>query len=275
MHHPAPPRRRAPVSAARYSHAVTIEPSTSSARRSPSGTHTRLQPPRGSALLVALLTLLLPLVGCSSSRATDRSASIAPGQYTAAFDAAREVLRDYKFTLSRIDARAGVIMTEPRFSYGIASPFDPVHLSARDSVRDFMNQQDRRVRITFSRPGDAPAPDLESDQQTSPDPNAPGTAAPPADGLMLDNSRVPVIGEDLRAEGGELIMHVDVVIDRIHHPHRRLETSSIRQSTFAQEPALGERGMQPTYSVPRERDDKLAAKLLADVLDRLGAPESK
>lgn len=253
---------------------MTIEPRTNIPRRSPSGTHTRLQPVRGGTLLVAILTVLLPLVGCSSSRATDRSASIAPGQYPAAFDAAREVLRDYKFTLSRIDARAGVIMTEPRFSYGIASPFDPVHLSARDSVRDFMNQQDRRVRITFSRPGEDPPPELEAGAAETPA-DAPPMKGAPADGLMLDNSRVPVIGEDLRAESGTLIMHVDVVIDRIHHPHRRLETSSIRQSTFAQEPALGERGMQPTYSVPRERDDKLAAKLLADVLDRLGAPESQ
>jgi hypothetical protein len=226
-----------------------------------------LPPARGITPLCALLVGLLPLVGCSSSRATDRSAAIAPGQYTEAFDAAREVLRDYKFTLSRIDARAGVIMTEPRFSYGIASPFDPVHLNPRDSVRDFMNQQDRRVRITFSRPGETPAPDPET---------ATGSATgssdvPPPDDILLDNSRVPAIGEDLRAEAGALVMHVDVIIDRIHVPHRRLETSSIRQSTFAQEPALGERGMQPTYSVPRERDDELAAKLLADVLKRLGA----
>lgn len=249
---------------------MTIEPSTTIARRARSGAHRRPRPTSAGALLVGLLTILLPLVGCSSTRATDRSASIAPGQYTAAFDAAREVLRDYKFTLSRIDARAGVIMTEPRFSYGVASPFDPVHLSARDSVRDFMNQQDRRVRITFSRPGDAPPPDLES----GPAPSAPSAGAPPADGLMLDNSRIPPIGEDLRAESGALIMHVDVIIDRIHVPHRRLETSSIRQTTFAQEPALGERGMQPSYSVPRERDDKLAAKLLADVLERLGTPQS-
>jgi len=215
--------------------------------------------------------------GCVSNKATDRSAAIPAGRYTEAFDAARETLREYKFTLSRVDARSGVITTEPRFSYGIASPFDPVHSTARDRVRDFMNQQDRRVRIVFARPGVEPA--LEGGSDAGPAGEAVASGEIPADGVLLDGSVLPGLGDDLRAEHGGLVMHVDVVIDRVHVPHWRLETSSIRQSTFAQEPDLSARGMQPTYTTPRERDDAFAARLVADVRRRLsitseGAPSS-
>lgn len=228
---------------------------------------------RLGAAVAALGMLFCPVLGgCASSKATDRSATIPAGRYAEAFDAARETLRDYRFTLSRVDARAGVIMTEPRFSYGLASPFDPVHATPRDRVRDFMNQQDRRVRITFSKPGAGPvATEAATEPAAATESGldaAPVDSIPP-DGLLLDGSELPALGEDLRAEPGEVVMNVDVVIDRVHVPHWRLETSSIRQSSFAQERDLIERGMQPTYTTTRERDDLLAARLVADVRKRL------
>lgn len=229
------------------------------------------------ALACVAIAWALALGGCSSSRATARSIEISPGAYPEAFDAAREVLRSYKFTLARVDARAGVITTEPRFSYGVASPFDPVQSTGRQRVQDFMNQQDRRVRITFAHPGTAPAAERShapGGQADAPS-EALGTLGPippdpiPPDGAQLDGSTLPDLGEDLRAQDGTLVMHVEVTIDRVSVPHRRLETSSIRQSTFAQEPDLITRGMQPTYTVPRERDDALAARLAEEVRKRL------
>lgn len=239
---------------------------------------------RGEHALAVCVCVLAILGGCSSNRTADRTVQVGAGQYAEAFDAAREVLRSYKFTLARVDARSGVITTEPRFSYGIASPFDPVQSTPRQHIQDFMNQQDRRVRITFSQPGDAsavgsaPAPPADAAPTDTADAPADGASASaaelfPPDGLLLDGSSLPALGADLRAAPGPLVMHVDVVIDRVSVPHRRLETSSIRQSTFAQEPDLISRGMQPTYSVSKGRDDALAARLADEVRRRLASAE--
>ncbi len=201
--------------------------------------------------------------GCASSHATSRVVDVEPGKYSEAFDAARETLRDYDFTLDRVDARAGVITSEPRFSVGLANPADPVQSTLGQEWRDLMNQQDRRVRIVFARPGAEPAFEAEA--------SADGSAiAVPRDGVLADGSRMAGMEEDLRTDAGQLVMHVDVVIDRMHRPGRRLETSSIRQSTTYQDPDLIARGMQPTYAVARQRDDALAARLAERIRERLG-----
>lgn len=200
--------------------------------------------------------------GCASNHPTSRVVDVAPGRYAEAFDAARETLRDYGFTLDRVDARTGMIASEPRFSVGLANPADPVQSTLGQEWRDLMNQQDRRVRIVFARPG--AEPEFESQ------PPAEGVDAPmPPDGVLSDGSRMAALGEDLRTDGGELVMHVDVVIDRVHRPGRRIETSSIRQSTTYQDPDLISRGMQPSYAVARQRDDALAARLAERIRERL------
>lgn len=223
-------------------------------------------------LLGAATVVGTALGGCGTSRATTRVVEVAPGRYAQAFDAARETLRDYNFTLDRVDARAGVITSEPRFSIGLANPIDPVQSTARQEIQDLLNQQDRRVRVAFARPGVEPvfepgaaAPDPGSGQE----PSGKEIAAVPAVGVLIDGSVLPALGEDLRADTGALVLHVDVVIDRVHRPGQRLETSSIRQSTHYQDPDMASRGMQPTYSVARERDDALAARLATDIRARL------
>lgn len=218
-------------------------------------------------LLGATAAFGASLGGCSSSRATTRVVDVAPGRYAEAFDAARETLRDYNFTLDRVDARTGVITSEPRFSIGLLNPIDPVQSTSRQEIQDLMNQQDRRVRVAFARPGVEPV--FEPGAAFG----EPGIGTVPADGVLIDGSVRPALGEDLRVDSGALVLHVDVVIDRVHRPGQRLETSSIRQSTNFQDPDMISRGMQPTYAVARERDDALAARLAADIRARLDGAE--
>lgn len=207
--------------------------------------------------------------GCHSSRATSTSVEIAPGRYAEAFDAAREALRDYDFTLDRVDARTGVITSEPRFSVGLVNPVDQVQSTGRQEIQDLMNQQDRRVRVAFARPGVEPVFDVAPDDSVE----SPAEAPPPRDGVLIDGSVMPALEDDLRTDTGALVMHVDVVIDRVHRPGQRLETSSIRQSTHFQDPDMQARGMQPTYAVARERDDALAARLADSIRARLDAAQ--
>lgn len=97
--------------------------------------------------LILLAGLILG--GCSAPRSPEFEVS--SGEYAAAFDAAREVLRDYRFQLERVDAAAGVITTQPKNTAGAASPWDREQSTLGQEVEDLLNLQRRVVRVTFDR----------------------------------------------------------------------------------------------------------------------------
>ncbi|MFZ4574200.1 MAG: hypothetical protein ACOYN0_07365 [Phycisphaerales bacterium] len=94
------------------------------------------------------------LGGCAAKGPT--SFEVAPGQYATAFAASREVLRSHRFTLERVDADRGVMSTGPKYSSGLFTPWDTEQSSLELELADTMNQQSRRVRITFE-PSEAKA----------------------------------------------------------------------------------------------------------------------
>lgn len=126
--------------------------------------------------------------GCESSRTTSQfgpmsqgagtngqleqpqDGSLTPGQdstaiaqptsgptFEQAFDAARKVLSSHGFELERVDAVNGVISTAPKSSAGLATPWDLDQTTFKQEMDDFLNYQERRVRIEFAR--DAHLPD--------------------------------------------------------------------------------------------------------------------
>lgn len=102
-------------------------------------------------LLFALLALFM-LASCSAPGTG--TFTIPAGEQDTAFDAAREVLRDHRFTLERVDALEGVITTRDFPSAGLGTPWDVQQTTPGQEVSDFLNQQFRRVRVTFPRPRD-------------------------------------------------------------------------------------------------------------------------
>lgn len=93
------------------------------------------------------------LTGCTTTHddfPTD-PVVIDAGRYDAAFDAARQVLRDQGFVLERVDAAAGVITTREKTTAGIATPWDREQSSVEQEVADLLQRQQRVVRITFDR----------------------------------------------------------------------------------------------------------------------------
>lgn len=110
-----------------------------------------------STLAPACLTLLIALTGCASAPPpTARAdADFQADAYPALFDAAREVLSDYRFTLDRIDAARGVITTAPKRTAGLATPWDREQSTARQEFEDLAHQHERVARITFE-PADRP-----------------------------------------------------------------------------------------------------------------------
>ncbi len=193
-----------------------------------------------SILLAAGVAVLLG--GCAGSKPLPPTFEVPPGRYDAAFDASREVLREARFPIDRVDAGAGVISTDPKTSAGIATPWDEEQSSTRDEFEDLFNHQRRIVRITF--------------EPAQPAPNLPGTET-----QLGEAADVP----DIRRCEGPLIARVMVVIEREHRPGRRVETVSIASSTFTRDPALGPRGLGGPYWVPIAQDPALAGRLAAKI----------
>lgn len=183
---------------------------------------------RGARTLVLAL-----LVACISGCAVRGPSEVRldGSQYAAAFDAARRALVDSRFELDRVDARAGVITTQPKATAGAATPWDREQTTPRQELEDLANKQQRRVRITFE---------------------------PVEHGA---NEPTP----DLRTLQGPLIAHVEVAVDRIHRPGLVLEPTAPRFSGRAVSRRLAERGMHPEYEVSFSRDDELARRLAAQI----------
>ncbi len=99
---------------------------------------------------VALAALLVGPGGCASAVEGTGDFTFSSRDYPAAFDATRDVLRDYRFTLERIDAEAGVISTAKELSPGLLEPWSPLQTGFGDEWEDTFNRQARQVRVTFA-----------------------------------------------------------------------------------------------------------------------------
>lgn len=182
----------------------------------------------------AVRTLVLALlVACTGGCAVNGPSEVQldASQYAVAFDAARRALVDSRFELDRVDARAGVITTQPKPTAGAATPWDGEQSSPRQEIEDLVNKQQRRVRITFEPADHASSPSTP----------------------------------DLRTVQGPLLARVEVAVDRIHRPGLVLESSAPRFSGRAVSRRLSERGMHPEYAVAFSRDDALARRVAAEI----------
>jgi hypothetical protein len=178
------------------------------------------------------------LGGCAASHDASPAFEVPPGRYAEAFEIARDVLVSYRFELQRVDAAGGVISTDPKTTAGLATPWDAEQGRLYQEFEDLGNRQRRVARITF-------------------EPAAP--VQPSA---------------DLRDAPGALTGLVQVYTERTRRPGWRIETTSVRYSSFSRDEELVRRGMFPQYTVPTTRDPDLSARIAERIRRRLGA-ESK
>lgn len=181
--------------------------------------------------LLAFLPLLL-LAACTASGPP--TFSVPPGRYAAAFDAARDELRDRHFLLERVDAGSGVITTRDKHTAGLATPWDGEQSTVGQEFEDLLNHQQRRVRVTFEP--QAPAPDN----------------APPSP-----------LGES------GAVGRVEVILYRTQSPGLRPSSKSINLTTTTIDPAQRNQGIASQYQVPTSQDSRLAARIARDIEDRL------
>ncbi len=100
--------------------------------------------PLAISLVIGFGTLL---PGCATTPQTPAAAqAIAPAEYTSRFQAARDELLESGWVLDRVDARAGVLTTQPRA--GVVR-----------TGQDVLDRLDRVVRVEFRSPGSINATD--------------------------------------------------------------------------------------------------------------------
>lgn len=114
---------------------------------------------RAALFLAPVLLAALHLGGCASSEGPT-TFDVAPGQYTRAFDTARETLRDQFYSIDRVDAEAGVISSFPKDSAGLATPWDSDQSSLKQEWEDLAADQRRTIRIVFEREPGSSEPTL-------------------------------------------------------------------------------------------------------------------
>jgi len=190
-------------------------------------------------LALSLVSLVPP--GCASSPVAPLADSfvLAADRYGAAFQATKDMLREYEFELDRVDARRGVITTQRRQWAGLATPWIPHATGADSAIVGLLHHELRECRVTFTL-ADEPAP---------PD--------------------SPIDDLDLRAAQVGLRAQVQVTRFFIQRPHQRISAVSIRHRSQAIDPALLEEGLQPQFAVDEGLDAALAGRIAADIQRRI------
>lgn len=190
--------------------------------------------------ILPVLAAALALAGCAAIP-TETHVLVPPGRYPDAFEATRDALRLMHFDLDEINARQGTITTLPRSSSGWATPWVDHASTADDASRGLAHRERRIARVTF-------LPHNQIVSATSPD--------------------------DLRTYNGEIILHVDVRIERLYNPGRRVDADSVRFANFT---------IDPLDPVDRERlpvadagaDPNLAARIASNVRSVIHSESAK
>ena len=190
--------------------------------------------------------------GCVSASRTTAEPLVAP-QYAPAFEAAKQVLLEYRFPLERVDARHGVITTQAKATAGFGSPWDREQSSIRQEAEELINQELRRVRVEF-----LPAASAVASQTPA---NAAGTLTP----VNTPDADL----QDLRGLDQPMRVAFTVTVTRLHRPGRQPSTMSIRTSNMFTDPGLVEKGLAPLVSEDLGRDAQLESRLEAALERRL------
>ena len=110
--------------------------------------------------LLMMCSCVLLLVGCQSPQRVDDAEAMVEGahdfvvvdqEYDEVFAAAKEVLASYRFGINRVDAVRGVILSYPKRTAGLATPWDSEQSTLGQEWEDLANQHQRVVRIEFVR----------------------------------------------------------------------------------------------------------------------------
>lgn len=199
-----------------------------------------------AVLRLLLLVLLAAQAACTPDNASPEFA-VPAGSYRRAFEASESVLRDFRFNLARVDARAGVISSQAKNTSGLATPWDVEQSTLGQEFEDLVSNHSRRIRITFERSG-----------------GSSGSLAAGGDAAATSGGGAPE-----NFDNAPLVGRVDVVLIRTYARNWRPSSTSILDSSYAYDPMLAQSGQSQVYEAPLTRDERLAARIAERIRARL------
>jgi hypothetical protein len=189
----------------------------------------------------AFTAFLLALAGGCASAPPGAPPDVPAERYATTFDAARDVLRERRFDLARVDSSAGVLTTEPSVSAGLFTPWSRDQQTFDDELDDTLNWQQRTVRVEFA-------------------------PVEPTDGTPGPAGAAPV---DLVAHPRATRLEVRVTIERQHRAGQQPQPASSFMTSRWDDPALDRRGLG-NYKVTMRRDEALERAIVAEITERAG-----
>jgi hypothetical protein len=200
---------------------------------------------RALALLALTLTAL-HLGGCASTETSALAGAHVPAdQYARTFQAARDVLREYRYSSDRVDAPQGVLTSLAKSDPGVAKVWE-AKSGANAAWEDLLNYTQRTVQIAFIT----------------------GEGVDTGVGRKIIPPSDP--DRDLVAIPRDTTMLVRVVVERVERDGRRISADSVRVERRAVDPSRQEKGVAGDL-VPQRDDAVLAADLLRAIVARSGA----
>ena len=183
------------------------------------------------ALIVLLVVASALLIGCAP-KTVPSALHFASAEYPIVFQAAKDVLRDAEFELDVVDARRGVLTTQPRLAAGFATPWIPHTKGLSASIGVFLQHEMRQARVTF----------------------------------VPESGQIPA---DVRVFEGTLVANIEVTTRRIHRPGRRVSPISIRIASFSRDTTPGATHNRDNFTYTERDDPKLARRLSNTLIRRV------
>jgi hypothetical protein len=162
----------------------------------------------GWSIPMLLLGAVAWCSGCAKQTPEPASFRIPAAEYAIYFDAARQTLQEYQFDIDRVDARSGVITTQPVAASGWATPWIDHASSFDQATTDLIHRNRRLARVNFS----------------------------PVDDATNVARSIDPVSEDLRSFEGTIEVSISVLLEEVYRPGRRASPASIRLSSFANDP---------------------------------------
>lgn len=171
--------------------------------------------------------------GCSATPAPapqPARLSVQATGYEEAFDAVKDELRAVGFTLARVDARHGVITTEPLVSAGLATPWVRAESTLEQEAAGYLHRNRRRAEATFTSEDDA---------------------------------------DDLRLAEGAVSVRIRVYEDRVYRFGVQPHPTTVRLTSVSSDPSLAAVGAEPLFAEQVGEDDRLARRIADRLRERL------
>ena len=217
-----------------------------------------------TSLRIALLASALALAGCAAPSSSTQPAPIAAGDYRRTFEAAVETLRAEGFVVARQDYRFGRITTQPRPAPAFFEVWKRDNSTADQALGSTVNADDRVITVKFDPAGDGTPSALQL-------PGGVPLVTTASDATLLASHAAG------RAPATSYTLTVEVAIHRHQRPARRLTGSTdgshlVRPLLDAPD-ELSAKKVPADYRIPVDKDEPMAAKLLALIVQRASHAE--